>query len=112
MPGKKKPTDEDKKLVENMAGVGLPYQMIADIIDYDKDTLVKHFRRELSRGKAKSTAAVANSLYKKAISGDTASMIFWLKAQAGWRELSPEERKVSPEDIAKAVRDLRAAAEA
>ena len=78
MPARKRPTEEHRKLVENMAGIGLPYRMIGAIVGYDKDTLAKHFKVELERGKAKSTAAVANSLYKKALGGDTASMIFWL----------------------------------
>lgn len=38
------------------------------------------------RGKAKAIAHVANGLLQKARAGDTTSMIFYLKTQAGWRE--------------------------
>lgn len=43
------------------------------------------------RGKAKAVGAIAQGLIGKARGGDTASMIFFLKTQAGWREASPIE---------------------
>jgi hypothetical protein len=38
------------------------------------------------RGKAKAIGVIAQGLINKARSGDTTSMIFFLKTQAGWRE--------------------------
>ena len=38
------------------------------------------------RGKAKAIGAIAQSLIAKARGGDTASIIFFLKTQGGWRE--------------------------
>ena len=38
---------------------------------------------------------VANGLLQGALSGDTASAIFYLKTQAGWRETDRLEHKVS-----------------
>ncbi|AEI94196.1 hypothetical protein [Roseobacter litoralis] len=46
------------------------------------DEVVVHYKR----GKAKAIAHVANGLLQKARSGHTASMIFYLKTQGGWRE--------------------------
>ena len=38
------------------------------------------------RGDAKATAKIAQCLFSRAMSGDTASMIFWMKVRAGWSE--------------------------
>ena len=38
------------------------------------------------RGKARAIGTIAQTLISKARAGDTASMIFYLKTQAGWRE--------------------------
>lgn len=43
-------------------------------------------------GKAKAIAHVANGLLQKARSGDTTSMIFYLKTQAHWRETADQPR--------------------
>ena len=44
--------------------------------------VAEHYKR----GKAKAIGSVAQGLLKKARDGDTASAIFYLKTQAGWRE--------------------------
>jgi hypothetical protein len=48
----------------------------------DEEVLARY-----KRGKAKAIAHVANGLLQKARAGDTTSMIFYLKTQAGWREV-------------------------
>ena len=80
------PSPEQRNQVEVLAGFGLPQHQIAVLLGCDPKTLRKHFDAELSLGDAKATAKIAQTLYNKAISGDTASLIFWLKARAGWRE--------------------------
>ena len=80
------PTPEQRNQVEVLAGFGLPQTQIAVLVGCDPKTLRKYFDAELSMGDAKATAKIAQTLYNKAISGDTASLIFWLKARAGWRE--------------------------
>jgi hypothetical protein len=50
------------------------------------DTLLKYYADELVLGDAKATAKVAQSLFNKAVGGDVASMIFWMKARAKWSE--------------------------
>ncbi len=49
-------------------------------------TMRKNFAVELDTGKLKANVKVAQTLYKKAIGGDTTSIIFWLKSQAGWKD--------------------------
>ena len=80
------PSPEQRNQVEVLAGFGLPQHQIAVLLGCDPKTLRKHFDAELSLGDAKATAKIAQTLYNKAGAGDTASLIFWLKARAGWRE--------------------------
>lgn len=80
------PTPEQRNQVEVLAGFGLPQHQIAVLLGCDPKTLRKYFEMELSVGDAKATAKIAQTLYNKAVGGDTASLIFWLKARAGWRE--------------------------
>ena len=72
-----------------MCGVGIPADDIARSIGISADTLRKYYREELDNGTTKANAAVAQSLYKKALgegTGAVAAAIFWLKTRAGWRE--------------------------
>ena len=80
------PTAERRNQVEVLSGFGLPQRQIAVLLGCDPKTLRKHFEQELEVGDARATAKIAQTLYNKAIGGDTASLIFWLKARAGWRE--------------------------
>lgn len=82
------PTDQERKQVEAMAGFGVPHDSIAVLVrdGIDSDTLKKHFRKELNKGKAKAFSKVGQTLFQKAVDGDTASLIFWAKTQMGFRE--------------------------
>lgn len=86
------PTDKDRALVEQLAGLGTPQESIALLIQDQNGkyisarTLRKHFSRELSIGEVRANAKIGQTLFKKAISGDTACMIFWLKTRARWKE--------------------------
>jgi len=83
-----KPTDEERKLVEQMTSVGIPQVsqclVIRDGID-DK-TLRKYFRRELDTAATKANAKVAGTLYNKAMDGDTTALIWWTKTRMRWSE--------------------------
>ena len=84
-------TPEQRNQVEVLSGFGLPQHQIAVLLGCDPKTLRKYFEVELSVGDAKATAKIAQTLYNKAVVGDTASLIFWLKARAGWREMHDVE---------------------
>jgi len=60
--------------------------MIARVIGIDKKTLRLHYRDELDLSMAKANATIGGALFNKAKGGDTASMTFWLKTRARWRE--------------------------
>ncbi len=74
------------QLVELHTAMGTPEDELSEIVKIPIRTLTKHFRDELRLGHAKANAKVAARLYKKALDGDNACMIFWLKTRAGWRE--------------------------
>ena len=80
------PTEAQRKIARTLAGYGVPQDDIALIIGVDLNTLRKHLANELALGMAEANAAVAQSLFKQAIAGNTAAMIFWAKARMGWRE--------------------------
>jgi len=89
-----KPTKEERKQVEAMAGYGVPHEQIAVLIGedgIDADTLKKHFRKELAQGKAKANARVGQTLFQKATAGDTTAAIWWSKTQMGWKDTQTHE---------------------
>ena len=77
-----------------MAGYGVPEADIARVLEIDPKTLRKHYRSELDKGHIKSTAKVAENLYRKATGEGREAVvaaIFWLKTRAGWRETLVQE---------------------
>lgn len=80
------PTDATRQTVSLHATVGTRQEVIAEILGMSVDSLQRHYRSELDTSREKANANVGGALYKKAMSGDTASMIFWLKTRARWRE--------------------------
>jgi hypothetical protein len=79
-------TDNNRRIAEQMSGLGLPHEQIGAIIGIDDKTLRKYYQQELKIGKAKSSSNVAKTLYDKALNGDTTACIWWTKAQMGWKE--------------------------
>lgn len=84
-------TEAQKAEVETLASV-LSAEQIADFFAISRRTFYSMMARDeeiaarYKRGKAKAIGAIAQGLINKARGGDTASMIFFLKTQAGWRE--------------------------
>ena len=89
----KRLTDEQIGVLEGLASV-LSVEQIADYFGMAKSTFYEVMERQpevierYKRGKAKAIGRVAQGLLQKAIDGDTASAIFYLKTQARWRETS------------------------
>jgi hypothetical protein len=79
--------------VEGMAAMMTVAQM-GDYFGCCETTMHEVFKRQpevseaYKRGRATIIAMVAQNLITKAKSGDTASMVFFLKTQAGWKETS------------------------
>jgi hypothetical protein len=86
------PTDDQRRTVKALSGYGVPQDGIAIHIGVDPKTLRKHFRDELDRGSVEATAKVAQTLFHLAtVEKNVASVIFWMKARAGWRETVRQE---------------------
>ncbi len=84
-------TPELRKQVETMAGLGLRDEDIANVVGLGEATIQRHCRLELKRGRARATAAVANTAYRLAVGGQCpAATFFWMKCRAGWREVARE----------------------
>jgi hypothetical protein len=47
---------------------------------------LKYYREELDTALHKANSKIGGSLFNKAIAGDTAAAIFWLKTRARWSE--------------------------
>ena len=77
--------------VEELASRGLTDGEIADYFAVAASTISNHkvdkgFSVAHKKGRAIGISAVANALYEKAVGGDTAAMIFYLRSRAGWIE--------------------------
>lgn len=83
-----KPTAEERALVEQMSSVGIPQESQCLVIrnGIDDKTLRKHFRRELDTAATKANAQVAETLFNKAMGGDTTALIWWTKTRMKWSE--------------------------
>lgn len=89
-----RPEDAKRSQVETMAGLGITEEDIARVIGICPKTLRRHYRAELDSAHIKANAAVAQSLYKKALSDGSQSVtaaIFWLKTRARWKETTVSE---------------------
>lgn len=109
-------SEDDIIQVESLASV-LSSEQIADYFGICRTTFYEIMKNntEVSerykRGRAKAIGSVAKSLLTKAQGGDTSSMIFYLKTQAGWREMlhvnnTSSDGSMSPQNMSK--EELRA----
>jgi hypothetical protein len=85
------PTDEKRRIVETLAGYGIPQRDIAKVIQTGTTQLHRDYAEELETGAAKANAKIAENLFRIAtnpnVSGPTvAAAIFWAKTRMGWRE--------------------------
>ena len=86
-----RPTEETRKRVREMSGLGLPHEQIGALIGISDVTLRKHYSDDLQMGKAQASARIADTLFNKAQAGDTTAMIWWTKAQMRWSETVKQE---------------------
>ncbi len=105
MPRKRKVmTKEELSQVEALSSV-LSSEQIADYFGIGRTTFYEIMEGQpdvsvrYKKGRAKAIGAVAKGLLQKAQSGVTASSIFYLKTQAGWRETDADEVKDNDKPI-------------
>ncbi len=89
-------TPEQVAEVATLAAV-LSQEQIADYFGISRPTFAAICERQpdvllqYKKGKARAIGTVAKGLLQKARNGDTASAIFYLKTQAGWKETNVQE---------------------
>lgn len=79
-------TDEQRKQVQTLAGYGLNQEQIARMLGMHRETLRKHCKEELEKGKDVAYTQALNSLFANIKKGKEASLIFYLKTQHNWKE--------------------------
>ncbi len=85
------PNEKTRGQVKALSGFGIKAEDIAKYIGISVPTLYKHYKEEITTGVIGANAKVAETLYNKAINGDTTAAIFWLKTRAKWREVQKME---------------------
>lgn len=92
------PNDIDIKNAEKLGGL-LTQEQLADFYGCTVTSLRTAFknhpnlRKAYDRSRADAISKVAQNLVQKAMEGNVACMIFFLKAQAGWREVTKMEHE-------------------
>jgi hypothetical protein len=91
------PDANTRKRVYDLSSVGTTYEDIATSIGISSDTLTKHYKEELQKGRIDANALVAGTLFEQAREGNTSAAIFWLKTRARWAETQKHEVGGNPE---------------
>lgn len=100
------PTDITRKQAQQAAGFGLPQDQIGALLGIDDKTLRKHYPEQLALGRAMASAAVGESLFRRAISGeDTTAAIWWSKCQMRWSPPATELQLNAAISISAALAD-------
>lgn len=86
------PTEDQRRQVKKMAAVGMPHDLVAEIIGITSKTLRKYFRRDLTRGDAEGKLRIASKLMQSVDAGNVTARIYMAKMRLGWRE----DRQVPP----------------
>lgn len=94
-------TDPLIKIIETMAGHGIPHDQIAASIGVTEEQLLKDYSEVLAVSLAQTNYEVAKQLLKKAKLGDVSAMKFWLERKGGWIQNIDlnSDVKVSPKSL-------------
>lgn len=79
------PTEESRRMVETLAGYGVPQTEIARVIGTSVDMITEHYYDDYLNGRARAHATIAKFLFTQAQKNLTAA-IFWAKAQMQWKD--------------------------
>ena len=77
-------TDEQRELVTRATMAGVPQKVTAKLIGINAETLRKHFSDQLQEGESHKKVRAVELLWDKIEGGDTACLLFYMKARMGW----------------------------
>lgn len=81
-----RPTEEQRDSVKQLRACGWQADQIAVALRIPARTLYRHFANELKGGEFEIKSKVARNIAFGAVNGDKTLMIFYAKAQMGWRD--------------------------
>lgn len=79
-------TEAQSAVVMGLVSIGTEIWAIAQALQLPERTLYRHFQDELQRGKHIIHARIGGGIVAAALAGDKTMMIFYAKAQMGWRD--------------------------
>lgn len=89
---------KDLKIVQDYSKVGIPQDDIALVLGISKNTLRKHYEKELKIGGIIASAEVGGNLFRMTKTHPAAA-IFWKKTRDGWREKDDAPKEEQQGDI-------------
>lgn len=98
------PTEESINLVKSLVKFGVKTKLIAGHLRISEPTLFVHYQEYMDDARTFAHAGVGQSLYNKAMNGDTTAAIFYAKTQMGWKEPKAEDAE-KDDDFSKAIDD-------
>lgn len=88
------PTDEMREKIREFISFGITIGELSDHFKLDEKTIRKYYSEEIDNSLLNANAKVARVLFKKCVvDEDTASVFFWLKTRAKWRETDKKDDK-------------------
>lgn len=87
------PTDQQRKMVEALAGFGIPQERICEVLELSLPTLHRAYRAELSRGAARVEANLILNLLRIANGSDGTALkaiTFALQMRFGWSQFNSQ----------------------
>lgn len=98
------PTEEQRQFVHQASTAGLSLDSICLMVKWphngrpiSQQTLLTHFRQELSEGTIKANIAVGGKLFALCMAGNPAAIFFWQKTRMRMRE-APQAVEVTGKD--------------
>ncbi len=92
------PTKQSREFVEILAGMFVPIERIADVLDICRNTLLKHYEAELRRGSALVESKLISNVFKIAGGQDGTALkanMFLLNCRFGWTQYAPPPKEPS-----------------
>lgn len=84
-------TDDERRVIKALAIARIPNQKIAKAVRTDTETLLKYFSDIIDEERLKFDAVVMGKMAQAINEGSVPMMIFYAKANWGWRDVSTVE---------------------